>query len=200
MTNYVLFDAAFSDDAGAIVRAVNSGADPNQLHPQGGNTPLQVASQCKSLAAVNALLRLGADPNLRFDWKSMVDGRIFHDRVALMYASTAAIARRLIEAGADVNAIDANGWSALARAVECVNLEVFNELLSAGADSTFVSNIGGKAVTLSELAAEKFAYLERIEGQPPKPEVTKMMKDLSDIKATLKTTTGKQQGRALNHP
>jgi ankyrin repeat protein len=185
MYDYALFDAAFSNDAAAITRAVHGGADPNKVHPQSGNTPLQVAAQCKSLDAVDALLRLGADPNLRFEWRSRVDGRTYGNRTALMYAATGDIARRLITASADINAVDANGWSALGLAVYCTNREVVDVLLAAGADTNLTISLRGKVATIPELIAEKIEHLEQIEGDPPKPEVREMLQELSDIQVSL---------------
>lgn len=150
-----LFDAAFKDDADAIFQAVEAGADPNICHPRGGHTPLQVAAQRRAPKAVEALLRVGADPNLRFNWQSRVDGREFVGRTALMYASTAGIARALLNAGADLNATDGSGWNALVRAVDSVNLEVFHELVAAGADASIEFEYNSKKCNLIEFVNEK---------------------------------------------
>lgn len=156
-----IFNLAFRDDGDGIVSAVLGGFDPNIAHPRGGHTPLQIAAQQGAVNAIDALIRMGADPNRRFDWTSRVDGRVYRNRTALMYASTQAAVRALVSAGADVNAIDDQGWSALARAVDLVVLDVFEELLALGADPLIDSR-----VSIVQLIVQRRGTLEaRLKSQ-----------------------------------
>jgi uncharacterized protein len=172
----LLFNLAFQDDPAGIAAAVGAGHDPNCIHPRGGHTPLQVASESGSAKAAKALLSAGADPNFRFRWESRVDGRCFEGRVALMYSSSDEVARVLVAAGADVNAVDSSGWSPLALAVEAVESGVFRYLLSAGASTKL--RLNGRAVSIEELIDEKVEHLRKIGGAKPTSRLESMLSAL----------------------
>ncbi|HEX7722781.1 MAG TPA: ankyrin repeat domain-containing protein, partial [Pyrinomonadaceae bacterium] len=66
------------------------------------------------------------------------------------------------DAGADVNAVDGDGWTALMRANDVENVRI---LLNAGADMTLKNKDGKTALTLSA-EQEDIAKLLRSRGAP----------------------------------
>src|SRR5262245_53169821 len=101
-----VFIAAAKDDRRELRRLVDLGIDPNTIDKADGRSLLCVATNCGSIAALQELLRRGADPNLRFGYRSRVSGQVESNVTALMYATSADAAKTLIDAGADVNAAD----------------------------------------------------------------------------------------------
>jgi ankyrin repeat protein len=110
-------------------------ADPKSLNLRGpgGATPFMYAALYSNAATLQALLKLGADPNQRNDAGA----------TALLWASPdAARMRVLIENGAMVNARSNDGRSALVvAAVEAGSAPAVRLLLEHGADA---NNAGGK--------------------------------------------------------
>lgn len=105
--------------------------------------------------ALDLLLRAGADPNARFKGER-------HDLSALMVAcwfGRLAIVQRLIDLGADVNATDHEGTTALGRVVESRDmadpaerwsiLEIVGMLIDEGADINAI--IGSRKTILMQL-------------------------------------------------
>ena len=60
-----LTQAARDDDGDAVARALRKGADPNRKDSS-GRTPLGIASCLGHVSATKALLKGGADPDLKF--------------------------------------------------------------------------------------------------------------------------------------
>lgn len=83
------------------------------------------AVEAGDLAAVTAALDGGLDPDVRDEMTG---------QTPLMAAKDPRIARRLILAGADVNARDLSTWTPLIMAARDCNLEVVRLLLQSGAD------------------------------------------------------------------
>jgi ankyrin repeat protein len=148
-----IFSASYSGDTKAIENAVANGVNPNAQHPRAGTVPLQLACQGNAVESVKVLLRLGADPNLRFTWKSRVDGRVMSAQTALMYATSVEIASQLVAAGGDLNARDGEGNSPLVWAIYRGNSDLFRWYLERGADRTIQLQIKGNSVNLLEFIA-----------------------------------------------
>lgn len=99
-----LYLASLNGSAAMMERLLDAGADANETGNE-GETVLMTVAQTGVVDAADVLLAHGADVNAREDW---------HGQTALMWAaaeSHPAMVRRLIEAGADVNAIsDIKEW------------------------------------------------------------------------------------------
>ncbi|MFK7959199.1 MAG: ankyrin repeat domain-containing protein [Phycisphaerales bacterium] len=127
-----LFAAAIEDDASEVTRLLAAGDDPNTTvdfsrgTPQGG-TALFAAAIAGSPTAARALIDGGA----------AVDARLPGGRSALCFATTSVIPV-LIEAGANPNAPDDDGMTALfpqgSRAMQTRDARAFALLVELGAD------------------------------------------------------------------
>jgi len=113
-----LFKAAYANDVAKVSLAIAEGQDANAQSQRAGTIPLQLACQGNALDAIKVLLAAGADPNRRFTRTSRVDGRVFAAHVPLMYVTSAEAADLLLNAGADINAMDADGNSPLMSAIQ----------------------------------------------------------------------------------
>ncbi len=165
------FKAACGDDLGELRKLLDAGEDPNAVKLVGGFTPLYNAcafgslKPAQSLSAVQLLLERGADPNKRFEFDSMIDGRLERGLTALMVAGTAEVAEALLAAGAEVNAASAEGVTPLMRAAGSGRVDVVRVLVAAGADVDARSNDGRSA---AEVPCSKIKLLlEKSEGIKP---------------------------------
>ena len=140
------FIAVGNHDVAAVRRLLDEGADPNAWSPLHGQSLLFTASEVEDLTLVRMLLERGADPNQRLTiHSSMTFGQ---DVTVLMYAPTADIAAALIEFGANVNAQDKRGTTALMNAAYFGRIDVLRVLLDCGADVTMRQNGMRKATAL----------------------------------------------------
>ncbi len=119
----------------AIPELIRKGANLDYTDPNNGRTFLYAAVRANRIRAVEALIRLGADVNQRFTFRSPVDGGIETDRVVMHYVLSPEMLSVLLNAGADINAIDAIGTTPLMCAAFHGNLSVVQALLAAGADA-----------------------------------------------------------------
>ncbi len=122
------------------------GADVNAVERWGGQTALMWAAAQQQPAMVQLLLRAGADPDLHSavrDWQRRVtaEGRPKIMNVggltALHFAARegcVACARALVEAGADINALDPDDTTPLVVALMNMHFDLAEYLISAGAD------------------------------------------------------------------
>jgi hypothetical protein len=133
-----------------------------------------------SANAAEALLKAGADPELRYNKHSPIDGRVEALRTPLMYAKSKEVVDVLIEHGADPNVGDANGLTPLMLAAFSVNLEVIRALLAGGANPR-ARRAGTKKsplTTAREIAAWK---LEGYHKWPASETIEKLMAEASAV-------------------
>ncbi len=151
--NHALCVAAGQEDAAAVERLLARGANPNAegalLNPDGdcngqnepncGPVPALIIASVKSGGGpaggetVNALLRAGADANIR----NKDDGM-----TALMWASNSQCITLLLAHGANVNLRDHSGMTALMYAADNVDVKSLKILLAAGADINAIDKMG----------------------------------------------------------
>jgi ankyrin repeat protein len=119
----------------------------NQLSPD-GFPPLGLAAFFGQLEVLKYLLELGANPNLSASNAMRVAP--LHSAVAYGDPQVAcAMARLLVEAGAQVNAVQQGGWTPLHEAADNDQLETAELLLSNGADPDASNNDGLTPLTLA---------------------------------------------------
>lgn len=108
-----LFGSVFRNDANGVELCANENFDLDMINPASGETPLQAACEGNALASIEALLKLGADPNKRFTKISRVDGRVIcSNSVALMHITSIEAASLLLRYGADTTIKDDSGLTA----------------------------------------------------------------------------------------
>lgn len=147
---------AGTGDPATLAALLLAGDDPNCVHPQSGATPLHNACFCDSVEHVKVLLAHGANPSLRYTYRSFVDGRVEPDLVALMIARSVDVALALLHAGADPNATDGLGRTPLMRAVLAGPPGQVQRLLEAGADPLRRSHSG---VTAADIVRDRLSWL-----------------------------------------
>lgn len=141
--------AACQGEISVVDRAVKAGANPNGVGLE-GTTPLFWALRCENLAGVEALLRLGANPNQKFPGEAG-----FSPVFAAAGMKDGAFLKLMLAHGGDPNAsIDDGGdWTALKaalfRGMDENGWDNFEALLDGGADI----NRPQGGVTIAELAA-----------------------------------------------
>ncbi|CAN7304456.1 DUF3592 domain-containing protein [Acidovorax sp. LjRoot129] len=102
-----LLDAQDAGDAAALEQALRDGANPN-LVADNGSSMLMLASSRGQLAHVNLLLRAGAHPDLRQTQKDSERGDTALLRA--FYGGHLAVALRLVQAGASLQARNRWDW------------------------------------------------------------------------------------------
>lgn len=182
-----LFQAAARNDVAGVKELVAAGADPNFVSEKFGHTPLYNACISGAAASASALILAGANPNLRFTYRSPVDGRVEADIVALMHAGTAEVAKILIAAGADVNASDANGTTPLMRAASNGKLEIVEVLLQAGALplARQMKRARKKSHTARELTESKIRFFTEIMDDLNRSTVEKRLTQYQEVQKRL---------------
>ena len=151
-----LMMAARTGKVDAIRVLVEAGADLNAKETWGGTTPLMWAVAEGHAAAARMLIDAGADVDARSHYVAAANGRGFEGRTPLADSSNAKVAdfasgwltslmlaaregdlelaRLLVGAGADVNAVGGDGKTALALAIFNGNYEVASFLVDSKAD------------------------------------------------------------------
>ena len=136
-----IYIAAYGGHTEVITVLIEAGADVNK--PKIDTfTPLVIASQEGQSQAVSALLRAGADPNMGINIGAMP----LHFASITVGFESEKIAVDLLDAGAEIDAIAADGETPLLWAVFFGNIGTTRILLLKGADRTIKDNFG-RAVT-----------------------------------------------------
>ncbi len=143
-----IFEAAAIGDAGRLELAL--GERPDDVKAFSGDgfiTPLHLAAFFGHRLAVNLLLLAGADPNA--EAKNPMRVRPLHSAVA---GPDPMMAEALLMMGAEVNAVQEGGFTALLAAAHRGNLPLTDLLLGAGADHAMKTNDGLSATDLARSA------------------------------------------------
>jgi len=149
-----LWCATARDDARSVEWLLRAGAAPDRGLATG--TPLLRAALYGQARIVNLLLAAGASVATRSDSgaTALIQlaslGHAVTPRTPVSGPADATIAAQLLDHGADVNAQDAGGWSALMFAARRGDLALVSLLLDAGADPHLRTERGETALSLSE--------------------------------------------------
>jgi ankyrin repeat protein len=122
---------SFKNDMAMLKLLLNAGAEVNDVSG-GGDWPLKDACQSGDAAAVAFLLRAGATPNLTSTGETALFAAVSSDNLECV--------RLLLDAGADVNATDCDGWTCL---FHLRSERVAHLLLERGADAGISDQCGG---------------------------------------------------------
>lgn len=139
-----IFDAAALGDVGRIVALITENRSLASAWSKDGYTPLQLASFFGQPAAVKVLLANQADvrPASRNDMH-------VHALNAAAAGGHAAVVNVLLDAGADPDAPQQNGWTALMSAAANGDVAIAKLLLDAGADPSKATDDGTDAASLA---------------------------------------------------
>jgi uncharacterized protein len=173
----VLMMAARTGNPAAVRVLIDGGADVNARESQLGETALMWAASENQAAVVTLLASRGAEVNARSSTIPFPKDRFGLEGVLtilphgnwtpLMYAARDGgmdAARALAKAGADVNATDPDGTTALILAIMNAHYDTANAILEAGADP----NIADKAGMAALYAAVDMSSLGEVYGMPPR--------------------------------
>jgi ankyrin repeat protein len=173
----VLMTAARTGNVAAVRSLVERGADVNARESQLGETALMWAASENHAEVVTLLASRGADinarsssipfPKDRFGLEGVLTILPHGNWTPLMYAARDGApdaARALAKAGADVNATDPDGTTALILAIMNSHYDTANEILESGADP----NIADKAGMAALYAAVDMSSLGEVYGMPPR--------------------------------
>ena len=173
----VLMTAARTGNPAAARVLIEHGADVNARESQLGETALMWAASENQAEVVTLLASRGADVNARSSTIQFPKDRFGLEGVLtilphgnwtpLMYAARDGgvdAARALTKAGADVNATDPDGTTALILAIMNAHYDTANAILEAGADP----NITDKAGMAALYAAVDMSSLGEVYGMPPR--------------------------------
>ena len=154
---------------------LEAGADPN-IADDTNYTPLMNAVSGQHESIVKILLKFKADPNVQSgenpeddDWES--------GRCALMdaaHSGNVAIARMLLESGANPNLLNSKGRTALHSAVFSTRTDMLTLLLQSGANP----NIFGSAqeqISALDLALRRWASADKDEGARGESDVLELL-------------------------
>jgi ankyrin repeat protein len=125
-----LFEASALGDADRLRELLDGGADPNEFAPD-GFTPLTLAAFFKHPDAVRLLLERGADVHQRARNERL---KVLPIHSAAADGGSVEIVRTLLDAGADVNAVQPGGFRAIDASRQEGHEELEQLLLERGAE------------------------------------------------------------------
>jgi len=126
-----LFEASALGDADRLRELLDGGTDPNEFAPD-GFTPLTLAAFFKHPDAARLLLERGADVHQRARNEQL---KVLPIHSAAANRGSVEIVRMLLDAGADVNARQPEGFRAIDAARQEGHEELEQLLLERGAES-----------------------------------------------------------------
>lgn len=177
-----LFAAAYGNDVEALAREIRAGADPNAQHPPAGTVPLQLACEANALDAIRFLLENGANPSLSFSRQSRVDGRWFLNWTPLMFALSVEAADLMVHAGADLEAQDGQGWTALVHAIRGKDVPLVSFFLEHGASTAVQPRLSDRLMNLLEFLEDDVTFLT---GLPASAVIEQRLDALATIRGLL---------------
>lgn len=127
----LIHTVSFDDDLAMLRLLINAGAEVNDVSG-GGDWPLKDACQSGDAAAVAFLLQTGADPDLTSSGETALFPAVSSDSLECV--------RLLLDAGAEVNATDCDGWTCL---FHLRSEQVARFLLERGARADITDQCGG---------------------------------------------------------
>ncbi|HEX2179673.1 MAG TPA: ankyrin repeat domain-containing protein [Actinomycetota bacterium] len=156
-----VFEAAAMGDAGRLELALKEQPDGVKAFSGDGFTALHLAAFFGHRLAANLLLLAGADPNA--EAKNPMRVRPLHSAVA---GPDPMMAEALVMMGAEVNAVQQGGFTALHAAAHRGDLQLTELLLGAGADPSARTDDGRSPSDLAREAGhnELAGRLDRITG------------------------------------
>lgn len=178
-----LIHAAQRNHVPTIKALVARGADLEES-VKGGFAPLSLAIEDGKFLAAKALIELGASVNVTAGTDRVTPIMVTASQLAVGEAAkeierrqglrSTDIATALIERGADVNAVNVQGVSALMIASARGNIPMIGLLLEAGADPTLKSKAGKSAIdiareNLNEDAAKSITLFQATISERSKP-------------------------------
>jgi ankyrin repeat protein len=147
-----LTSAIMNDDTEKALKIIAEGTDVNGVDDV-GSTPLLLASSYDNYPVMEALLLAGADPNFVLESEECKD---FNDGTTnLMRVSRKETCLLLLNYGADVNAKNNQGETALTIAVKGSNVEMVKVLLQRGADISLSNNQNETPLDLAKSNKDK---------------------------------------------
>jgi ankyrin repeat protein len=193
--DYDLFQAAYAGDTPRVRALLKKGAHVNAADWQYGFTPLMWAAKKGNLGAVRYLLAHGAKVNMRskpgvrviFDdsvkTKDLGNGMMYQTALVANQGDLGALdiaaasgwgmtARELIAHGADVNATDPEGSTAIMAAAYHNDLATIKAMLAHGANVNAVDHFGRGALWIAAWRVNEIVTRELLaRGAKPAPDV-----------------------------
>lgn len=171
----ILMTAARTGNAEVVRLLLDRGADVNARESQLGETALMWAAADNHPDVVKLLVSAGAGVNVRSNALTFPQDRFGLEGVLtilprgswppLMYASregAAEAARALVELGADINAVDPDGTTALVHAIANAHYDTAGVLIAKDADPNIADTTGMAAL----YAAVDMSSLGEVYGRP----------------------------------
>lgn len=140
-----LVTASIEGNNSQVKSLLNAGYDAN-VESEAGATSLYFAARANHIEVMKSLLAAGADPDKGYGLWSPLNGALRKD-------TNLDVAKILIDAGADLNSRNTDGWTPLAMAARYRSPAHVELLLDAGADIEATNKYGMTPLYLS-LAAE----------------------------------------------